>query len=562
MIRQGNYTSRKAAWESIPKAITRSMIREEVLRALLREADEPYFNEFIETMGNDENYETLLHPQNIGADNVYRPSFEARLETDKDGKYKGNQTLFVNFFIPSELTQAVKANRNTRPILQSFRRNKMADENGEGMHVGIRFATLAGKLLKTGDVKQNARAFRAANTQECKTLYNQFAKFYKGLGECVKKVYGQNVTIQPLTEFMAQVYNQIGTQESEGFLEDINNEVVAMWQELVNDVGREGALDALSDFQMAIVSEPPVVDHLLSFKNRLSAVAQAKRLGMKDLTYVASAGTWKTFNRQPKPGARVLRLQTPRVEGNGMGYGKEPNNPNYMNGARILNHDPIRGSMKYGPFYDIQDTEVIFKRKDKFGKYPGYANNLTGELNKMAKEKIGAMKSGVMDREVITKAGDMKGKDLLLWAMITDNAAKRLGARPTDAKNAAVSPKGKNDPSVLIQIIESNIREIISRIVDGLDGGRQANDKRASDKAAFKQAMFIAIMNAYKFAVTDKATATKAKRILQQSNMLNLFSQVVHLLNQEKMRIAADEERVANGETNVDGADYSDEEMA
>jgi hypothetical protein len=219
--------------------------------------------------------------------------------------------------------------------------------------------------------------------------------------------------IQNAFQTMFHYFNNKPTKENE---EQVAMETQKLFFQICQTLGDDKTKRLLHTIQ--ITDEGFVADHQYSLHNKLRIIAQATIYDqngsdqLNTISYLATPRQWRkmgrrvidfshpyytvTFNggkgsqEDEIEFAKTRGLQPMRTDenkSNGVGY----NAGKGLNAA--VNADLYgRKSFSYNDaIYDVQATEVIGGAQDKFSEEPGMKNNLTGELNDVARQKMGIL---------------------------------------------------------------------------------------------------------------------------------------------------------------------------
>lgn len=199
--------------------------------------------------------------------------------------------------------------------------------------------------------------------------------------------------------------------------EQIELETRKLFNNICKTLGESKTMELLGRIQ--VKDENYLVDHKYEYGNKLRIIAQATMYDAQDpnanqvntISYLQTPRQWAALGRQ------VVNFDYPyhTVTYNG-GRVKEEDGVNFVTSR---GQSPVLKESKYGqqtrraitvssnkylndkksfsyndPVYDVQDTVVIPGEVDKFNEEPAMKNNLTGELNDVAKAKIGMASVG------------------------------------------------------------------------------------------------------------------------------------------------------------------------
>lgn len=194
---------------------------------------------------------------------------------------------------------------------------------------------------------------------------------------------------------------------------DIEDEMRNLFFEICKTIGEEKTQQLLQSVN--IKNDDYITDHQFSLRNKLRIIAQATIYDkngdnqVNTISYLATPRQWR------KMGRRVVDFTHPyhTVTFNG-GRGSQAKELEYAKGKGFVpiplkegvrnnigfaagkglnaatNADLYgRKSFSYNDaLYDVQATEVIGGAQDKFTEEPGMKNNLTGELNDVATQRL------------------------------------------------------------------------------------------------------------------------------------------------------------------------------
>lgn len=295
--------------------------------------------------------------------------------------------------------------------------------------------------------------------------------------------------IQNAFQTMFHYFSNKPTKENE---EQVAIETQKLFFEICQTLGEEKTKQLLHTIQ--ITDDGFVADHQYSLHNKLRIIAQATIYDqnggnqVNTISYLATPRQWR------KMGRRVIDFSYPyhTVTFNG-GRG---NQEDEINLAKSRGIEPLRinennsngigfntgrglnaavNAQMYGrksfsyndAVYDVQATEVINGIQDKFSEEPGMKNNLTGELNDIAKQKMGILS------DTDTKAEkDDRTKQLNDTFGTTDYKGVNLTYQAT-CMAAGVTPDIPNNGDVKAMIKKSGslIDEMLIKKLQGFKDG-------------------------------------------------------------------------------------------
>ena len=301
------------------------------------------------------------------------------------------------------------------------------------------------------------------DSQDIKRIWNMFSVLKKEINI-------DDSEIQNAFQTMFHYFNNKPTKENE---EQVAKETQKLFFQICQTLGDDKTKQLLHTIQ--ITDEGMVADHQYSLHNKLRIIAQATIYDqnggdqVNTISYLATPRQWRkmgrrvidfshpyytvTFNggkgsqEDEIEFAKTRGLQPLRTDenkSNGVGF----NAGRGLNAA--VNADLYgRKSFSYNDaIYDVQATEVISGAQDKFSEEPGMKNNLTGELNDIAKQKIGVSSDPSTQEEK-----DSRTKQLNDAFGTTDYKGVKLTYQAT-CMAADVAPEIPNDGNIKAMIKE------------------------------------------------------------------------------------------------------------
>lgn len=188
------------------------------------------------------------------------------------------------------------------------------------------------------------------------------------------------------------------------------NSVIDTWLRYLKTINDPETLELLKTYAR-IFQDDKVYGHVLSLQN-----VQLIRSVNNTAAFVLPASTWRVkFNRYVKPGAKKYIVRSPFDPNDSvsaatikktikrMGWGDTPYGKLPIQAQMAVDIETKRDEFEQDKFkttveYDISDTEVIKGKRDIFSETIGLLNNLTGELNLLAR--------GDQEKKNLPVAGD------------------------------------------------------------------------------------------------------------------------------------------------------------
>lgn len=198
--------------------------------------------------------------------------------------------------------------------------------------------------------------------------------------------------------------------------EQVDKESRKLFYKLCQTIGEEKTRKLIERIQ--IDNDTFIVDHQYDLRNKLRIIAQATLYDQQDpsanqvntISYLLTPRQWNDLGRQvidfSYPYHTVTfnggRVSEKDAVDNAMSHGKMGLMKESAYGQQTKRalvtasnkEKNKRSSFSYNDaIYDVQATEVMRGYADKFNEEPGMRNNLTGELNDVATEKINSITS-------------------------------------------------------------------------------------------------------------------------------------------------------------------------
>lgn len=280
-------------------------------------------------------------------------------------------------------------------------------------------------------------------------------------------------------ETMFYYFSNKPTKENE---EQVEIEINKLFFKICQTLGDKKTKQLLSTIQVS--DKGYIADHQYSLRNKLRIIAQATIYDqnggnqVNTISYLATPRQWREMGR------RVIDFSHPyyTVTFNG-GKGSQEDeikfaksrglqpirmNENNRNGVGFNTGRGLNAAVNaqmYGrksfsyndAVYDVQATETINGFQDKFSEEPGMKNNLTGELNDIAKQKIGVSSdtSNQTEKDDRTKQlNDMFGTTNYEGVNLTYQATcMAAGVTPNISNNGDINAMIKESGSLIEKML-------------------------------------------------------------------------------------------------------------
>lgn len=298
---------------------------------------------------------------------------------------------------------------------------------------------------------------------------------------------------QIITNSFKTMYYFVVNRPSAETKEEVDRETRKLFYKLCQTIGEEKTRKLIERIQ--IDDDSFIVDYQYDLKNKLRIIAQATIYDQKDpsanqvntISYLLTPRQWNNLGREVVDfrfpyhtvtfnGGRVSEkdaVDNARTHGK-IGLMKESKYGQQTQRAlvnRSNKEENNRYSFSYNDaIYDVQATEVIGGFVDKFNKEPGMKNNLTGELNDVAIEKINAMTKPNDGGDRTQKLNDIFGTNSYEGVNLTYEATcMTAGIKPSIGKDGDI--KG------MIKETTRLINDMLIKKMSGVKGedGRIAN---------------------------------------------------------------------------------------
>lgn len=340
--------------------------------------------------------------------------------------------------------------------------NKCVNNDTEVMYLGVRINhpetmfTEDGKLNPTSDMKSIYLVLKALQSMSVPIDQGEFTNALK------------------TTYYYA---NNLINKEQKQQIED---ETQKLFFKICQTLGEDKTRELLRTIQ--ITESGYIADHQFAFGNKLRIIAQATIYDQKGgnqvntISYLATPRQWR------KMGRRVVDFTYPyhtvTFNGGRSGQDKEIEFAKQKGLAPILNENSRNGvgfnagkglnaavnaemygskSFSYNDaMYDIQVTEVIQGFEDKWTTEPGMKNNITGELNDVAMQKMNQLNLDDEERNERTQGlnnafGTTNYDDVGITYQATCSAFGEKNTLPNDAdNNIKIRATGKILDTVII----------------------------------------------------------------------------------------------------------------
>lgn len=266
-------------------------------------------------------------------------------------------------------------------------------------------------------------------------LDNWMVKGFKHLRFILAKS-DSNYDIDEVDNLRGQIENSaVSTNKKHEIFQNARNTAIDTWAKYIENINDPKTQELLKMY--ARIGVDKEYGHILSIKN----VALIRAID-SDATFVAPPKKWLEFNRYVVPGARKFIVYCPDDrEGRKFDFNRVQSVIDRMGWKGCAYTDlPIQvqtqvdikchqlGIGTYWPCteFDVKDTRVIPGKEDLFTTQAGLLNNLTGEINDVAKEKEGE-NSGFKPDEVMEKRTEQA-------LQIMTNYCNELGIKPEPSK--------------------------------------------------------------------------------------------------------------------------------
>lgn len=245
------------------------------------------------------------------------------------------------------------------------------------------------------------------NSQDIKKILNLF----KGL-----ESKGISISTDEKRNALNTMFYYVANKANKDNEQQVDMEIKKLFFKICQTLGEEETKQLLRTIQ--ITDGGFIADHQYSLHNKLRIIAQAMIYDEKGdnqvntISYLATPRQWRKMGRMVTDFSHPYHTVT--FNGGRGGQEKEIDfalqrgmkpitmNENNSNGIGFATGKGLNAAVNADMFgrksfsyndavYDVQATEVIAGAKDKFTNEPGMKNNLTGELNDVAIQRIAGM---------------------------------------------------------------------------------------------------------------------------------------------------------------------------
>lgn len=287
--------------------------------------------------------------------------------------------------------------------------------------------------------------------------------------------FGQSVGVKPSetdieTAVKSAFYGVKNMACDKKAIEDSTKE---LFFEVCKSLGKEDTQKLLRTIQVG--TEGYVFDSQLSFLNRLRVISQAMNYGsgqVNTISYLLTERQWRKSGRQVVDYSHPYRIVVAHKGREGrehdwskvykQGYvGLDESFTADKHANKLANYDSDRNGFGYHVVYDVQATQPMQGHNDEVMNEPAMKNNITGELNDIAKSRI-TQKQGELEPNNnrteklndLFNTTDYDGVNTIYQAVCMTNGSKPNLPPNTDVKST-IRETGKIIDEMLIKKLTS-----------------------------------------------------------------------------------------------------------
>lgn len=296
------------------------------------------------------------------------------------------------------------------------------------------------------------------------------------------KKFGMDIPDEEVHNAFNTMFHYVANKPNKDSEAQVSMETQKLFFKICQTLGEDETKQLLRTIQ--ITDDGFIADHQYSLQNKLRIIAQAMIYDQNGgnqvgtISYLATPRQWRKMGRRVVDfshpyhtvtfnGGRssqnaeiefaktrgISPLTVNESDANGVGF----NAGRGLNAA--VNADMYgRSSFSYNDaVYDVQATEVISGQSDKFADEPGMKNNLTGELNDVALQKIGSDSDPASKEEKGDRAAKLNGifgtNDYENVDLTYKAACMTFGTKPSLGKESDVQSKIKETGNMIDKML-------------------------------------------------------------------------------------------------------------
>lgn len=216
---------------------------------------------------------------------------------------------------------------------------------------------------------------------------------------------GYSITDDDVNDAIKSAFYGVKNMFFKEKIKDIEDDAKRMFFEVCKTIGEDETKRLLRTIQVG--SQGMIFDSQLSFLNRLRIISQAEKYDksggnqLNTVSYVMTERQWRKSGRKVVDFSYPYYIvvahkgrhgdKTEDIMAANMGYKKLEEENNYIarkHRNKLVNRTYNRSGFGYHTVYDVQATAPINGYEDEWTVNPALKNNLTGELNDVAKERF------------------------------------------------------------------------------------------------------------------------------------------------------------------------------
>lgn len=230
----------------------------------------------------------------------------------------------------------------------------------------------------------------------------------KGLLINFSKNIGHNISNEEIENAIKSAFYGVKNMFFKEKMKDIEDDAKSLFFEVCKTIGEDETKKLLRTIQVG--SQGMIFDSQLSLLNRLRVISQATKYDQNGGNQVQTVSYLQTERQWRKSGRQVINYDYPyyivvahkgrmgdKTEdalAKSMGYDRLEEENDFLarkHRNKLVNKTYDRNGFGYHTVYDVQATQPMQGYDDEWSTKPALKNNLTGELNDIAKERFNAL---------------------------------------------------------------------------------------------------------------------------------------------------------------------------